>query len=269
MTKFIQSEKFFMPIIYIGFGIIIYIVIAKIIDDLSKINIKHVVGKGSGIDKRKKTVINLFKNIIKYIIAIIVIILILNLYGINTTSIIASLGVAGVVVGLAFQDIVKDFLAGIFIIFDNAYAVGDWVEINGFKGEVVSLGLKTTKVKAYTGEVMILSNSSFNKVVNYNLNHTKLVLILPVSYDTKIEHLEKVLNQLKEEIVKKKYVYSMELLGIDEFADSSINYAIMIDCTAMKHVGIKREVLKLIKLAFDQEKIEIPYQKIDINIENK
>ena len=65
MTKFIQSEKFFMPIIYIGFGIIIYLIIAKIIDDLSKINIKHVVGKGSGIDKRKKTVINLFKNIMK------------------------------------------------------------------------------------------------------------------------------------------------------------------------------------------------------------
>lgn len=54
MTKFIQSEKFFMPIVYVGFGIIIYLIIAKIIDDLSKINIKHVVGKGSGIDKRKK-----------------------------------------------------------------------------------------------------------------------------------------------------------------------------------------------------------------------
>ena len=64
MTKFIQSEKFFMPIVYVGFGIIIYLIIAKIIDDLSKINIKHVVGKESGIDKRKKTVINLFKNII-------------------------------------------------------------------------------------------------------------------------------------------------------------------------------------------------------------
>ena len=267
MTKFIQSEKFFMPIVYVGFGIIIYLIIAKIIDDLSKINIKHVVGKESGIDKRKKTVINLFKNIIKYIIAIIVIVLILNLYGVNTTSIIASIGVAGAVIGLAFQDILKDFLAGIFIIFDNAYAVGDWVEINGFKGEVISLGLKTTKVKAYTGEVMILSNSSFNKVVNYNLNHTKLILTLPVAYNTKIEDLENILNGLKEEIVKKKYVYSMELLGVDEFADSSINYAIMIDCAAMKHVGIKREVLKLIKVTFDKEGIEIPYQKIDINIE--
>ena len=265
MSKFIQSEKFFMPIIYIGVGVLIYMIISKVITDLSRINIKHV-GKGSGIDKRKVTVVNLIKNIIKYVIAIIVIILILNLYGINTTSIIASLGVAGVVVGLAFQDIVKDFLAGIFIIFDNAYAVGDWVEINGFKGEVISLGLKTTKVKAYTGEVMILSNSSFNKVVNFNLNHTKLVLMLPVSYDTKIEYLESVLEEIKKEVVKMKHVYTMELLGVDEFADSSVNYAVMIDCAAMQHVGIKSQVLKLIKLRFDQEGIEIPYQKVDVNI---
>ena len=103
--------------------------------------------------------------------------------------------------------------------------------------------------------------------LNYNLNHTKLILTLPVAYNTKIEDLENILNGLKEEIVKKKYVYSMELLGVDEFADSSINYAIMIDCAAMKHVGIKREVLKLIKVTFDKEWIEIPYQKIDINIE--
>ena len=66
MSKFIQSEKFFMPIIYIGVGVLIYMLIAKVITDLSRINIKHV-GKGSGIDKRKVTVVNLIKNIIKYL----------------------------------------------------------------------------------------------------------------------------------------------------------------------------------------------------------
>ena len=112
--------------------------------------------------------------------------MILNLYGINTTSIIASLGVASLVIGLAFQDIIKDFLAGIFIIFDNEYAVGDTVEINGFKGEVISLGLKTTKIKAYTGEVKALSNSSFTEVINYSLNHSNILMYIPISYETKI-----------------------------------------------------------------------------------
>ena len=164
MIKFITNKLFYLPFVYIIIGILVYILISKAIKKISKYNINN-----KGLDKRKTTIINLIRSIIQYIIAIIVIIMILNLYGVNTTSIIASLGVASLVIGLAFQDIIKDFLAGIFIIFDNEYDVGDYVKINGFTGEVVALGLKTTKIKAYSGEVMSLANSSFTEVINYNL----------------------------------------------------------------------------------------------------
>ncbi|MCI6265514.1 MAG: mechanosensitive ion channel family protein [Erysipelotrichaceae bacterium] len=263
MFRFFSSEKFYLPIIYIIVGILIYIVIAKTITSISKINIKH----SKGIDKRKTTVIVLINNIIKYVIAFIVIIMILNLYGVNTTSLIASLGAVTVIVGLAFQDIIKDFLAGIFIIFDNAYAVGDWVKINDFTGEVVSLGLKTTKIKAYTGEVKILSNSSFSEVINYNLNHSKIVLQIPIGYDVDIDKVESVLNNIKKQIDKNKNVYGMELLGIDSFESSSLNYAIVIECYPMTQIGVKREVLKIIKKAFDNEGIIIPYNQLDVHIE--
>lgn len=263
VLNFIQSEKFYFPIIYIIVGILLYVMVIKIITSISKIDIKH----GKGIDKRKNTIIVLIKNIIKYLIAIIVIILILDVYGVNTTSLIASLGAATVIVGLAFQDIIKDFLAGVFLIFDNAYAVGDWVEINGFRGEVVSLGLKTTKIKAYTGEVKILSNSSFSEVINYSLNHSKVLIYIPVHYKTNIEKLEKVLIGIKGQIEKEKDVYSMDLLGVEEFADSAIKYAVVIECSSMLHYGFKRKILKLIKTSFDEEKIEIPYNQIDVHID--
>lgn len=266
MLKFIESAKFYMPIIYIASGIILYIIIAKTITKLSKINIKRV---NKDIDKRKVTVVSLINNIVKYIIAIIVVILILNIYGVNTTSIIASLGAVSVIIGLAFQDIIKDFLAGIFLIFDNAYAVGDWIEINGFKGEVISLGLKTTKIKAFTGEVKIISNSSFIEVINYNLNHSKIIVYVPFPYNIKIDKIESSLNKVKEEIEKNKDVYKMELLGVEEFASSSINYAIVIECAPMTHIAIKREVLKLIKNTFDNDKIEIPFNQLDVHIKEQ
>lgn len=262
MLKFITNKLFYLPFVYIIIGILIYILIAKTINKLSKYNINN-----KGIDKRKTTIINLIRNIIQYIIAIIVIIMILNLYGVNTTSIIASLGVASLVIGLAFQDIIKDFLAGIFIIFDNEYAVGDIVEINGFKGEVIALGLKTTKIKAYTGEVKALSNSSFTEVINFSLNHTNLVLNLPVSYDTKIDELEKVLNKLIPKIKENKNVCEVTLLGLDSFDDSCMKYAIAIECVEMTHIGVKREALKLVKNTFDKENIVIPYNRLDIHIE--
>lgn len=262
MLKFICSKMFYMPIIYILCGIIIYILIAKTIKNISKINIKS----SKGLDKRKTTIISLIKNIIKYIIAVIVIIMILNLYGVNTTSIIASLGAATVIIGLAFQDIIKDFLAGVFIIFDNEYAVGDWVKINDFTGEVISLGLKTTKIRAYSGEVKILSNSSFTEVINYSFNKTNLIVNIPVSYETNLEKLEKVLNNISEKIKNNKDVNDVTLLGVDSFDDSCIKYAITINCNPMTQNGIRRETLKLIKITFDKEEICIPYNKLDVNI---
>ena len=265
VLKFITSPKFYLPIIYICVGILFYELIANTITKVSKINIKNYTSKG--LEKRKTTVISLINNLIKYIIAIIVIIMILNLYGVNTTSIIASLGAVSVIVGLAFQDIIKDLLAGIFLIFDNAYAVGDWIEINGFKGEVIAFGLKTTKIKAYTGEIKILSNSSFTEIINYNLSHTKLIINIPVSYDTNINTLEKILNNTKDKIQKIKNVYNANLLGVDSFGDSAIMYALEIECAPNTHIGIKREVLKLIKQDFDENKIVIPYNQLDVHIE--
>ena len=262
MIKFICSKLFYMPVIYIVCGIITYIVIAKAINSVSSINIKG----NAGLDKRKTTIISLIKNIIKYIIAIIIIIMILNIYGVNTTSIIASLGAVSVIIGLAFQDIIKDFLAGVFIIFDNEYAVGDYVKINDFTGEVISLGLKTTKIKAYTGEVKALSNSSFTEVINYNLNPTILFMEIPFGYDVKLEVIEEILNNVAKEIKKEKNVHEINLLGINSFEDSYLKYAITIECDAMTHYGIKRTALKLIKLGMEEKGIEIPYNKLDITM---
>lgn len=263
MLDFITSDKFYLPLIYIVMGVILYFIISGIIKKVSNFKVM----KNKGVDKRKVTIVELINSIIKYVIAIIVIMAILSVYGVNTTSIIASLGVAGVVIGLAFQDIVKDFLAGIFIIFDNEYAVGDWVEINGFKGEVISLGLKTTKIKSYTGEVKILSNSSFTEVTNYNLANDVIFLSIPVSYNVDIDKLEEVLTGIIKQVKEIKGVKNMELLGIDSFEDSSIKYAVSVECIPMSQYGIRRSVLKIIKKEFDKNKIVIPYNQLDIHIE--
>lgn len=259
IRKLIGDPRFHQPIIYIAIGIIINMIVSKIV---SKINSRG----DNARDKRKTTIINLIKSIIKYIILIIVVLGILDAYGVNTTSIIASLGVAAAVIGLAFQDIIKDFLAGITIIFDNKYAVGDIVEINGFTGTVISLGLRTTKIKAFTGEVKCIGNSSFSEVINYNLAVSDLFIKLNVAYDTNINKLEKVLESLREDIISIENVKDYKLLGVDALGDSSIVYLIDITCKATTGAGIKRKVLRIVKDKFDKEKISIPYTTVDINI---
>lgn len=261
VIDFVTNKKVYMPIIYILLGVIIYSVLSKIVN---KILERHSSNKGK--DKRRGTIINLVKSIIKYFILIFIVLGILNVYGINTTSIIASLGVFAAVIGLAFQDIIKDLLAGISIIFDNKYAVGDVVEINGFKGTVVELGLRVTKIKAFSGEIKCIGNSSFNEVTNFNLASADLFLKLNVAYNTDIDRLEKVLEGLRDKIMAIDEVTDYKLLGIDEFSSSSIVYMVDISCRAMTTLGVKRKVLKMVKDSFDKEKISIPYTTVDINI---
>ena len=258
ILEFIKSEKFYLPIIYLILGTIIYHLIKLIINKLSKN--KH-------IDKKKQTIISLVKNIFKYLIYIFIVLSILNVYGINTTGVIASIGIVGVIIGLAFQDLVADFLAGVCILFDDKYTIGDIVSINGFKGEVIAFGLMTTKIKSATGEVKIISNSSFKEVTNYSQNKTVLFITLDVAYDTNVDKLEKVLNSLTDDVLKIENVLgNYKLLGINEFSSSSIKYQVCMDCKPEKHYQIKKEYLKLINDAFNKNKIEIPYNKMDINI---
>jgi len=258
MIDLITSKKIILPIVYITLGIIIYSIVKVILNK---------IGKNKYMDKKKITIVSLIKNIIKYLIFIFVILGILSVFGIDTTSIIASIGIVGVIIGLAFQDIVADFLAGIFIIFDNQYKLGDIVSVNGFKGEVVSFGLMSTKIKAATGEILILGNSSFNEVINYSINDKTYYIDIDVSYDTDINKLEKVLNNMKEEVEKiDGYIGNYKLLGINEFAESSIKYLITFDCKGDKQYQVKRDFNKILKNNLDKNKINIPYKQIDINV---
>ena len=261
MIKFITSEKFILPIVYIVLGVIIYNIIKALMKKISKT--KYV-------DKKKKTIISLLKNIIKYLVIIFVTLAILSVYGVDTSSIITSIGIAGVIIGLALQDIVADFLAGVLILFDNHYSIGEVVTIDGFTGEVVNFGLMTTKIKAATGEVMILSNSSFKKVINYNINNTVHYINIDVSYDTDIDKLEKTLKEMQTEVEKiDGYVGGYKLMGIQEFAASSIKYMVMLECKSNLRFQVKRDFNMILKRHLDKAKIEIPYTKVDVNIRGK
>lgn len=258
MIEFFKSDKFILPIVYIVIGVILHTVIKFIMNKISK---------NKYVDKKKKTIISLIKNILKYLVYIFVILSILSVYGVNTSGIIASLGIAGLVIGLAIQDILADFVAGVFILFDNQYTIGDIVEINGFKGEVISFGLMSTKIKNVNGDILILSNSSFKEVINYSIGNTNLLINLDVSYDTDIDKLEDVLKSLEKDVKKlDNVVGNYSLLGVNEFASSSIKYLVSIECKANCQYQIKRDYFKLVKKAFDKNKIEIPYNKLDVNV---
>jgi len=258
-SKFFLKKEVIGPILVIIFSLFLYSVVTHFVKKIFVTN---------RMDERKsKTIVSVLNNACKYIILIIALLIILEIYGISTSGIIASLGIVGVVAGLAVQDILKDILSGTSIIVENQYAVGDVVSINNFKGEVISLGLRTTKIKAYTGEIMIFANRNITEVINYSMSESLAIVNIPVSYDEDIEKIEKLLNdlclRLKEK--NKKIKGDISCIGITSFDSSSINFRITALVEATMNAEVERIILKEVKKLFDEEKIDIPYNQVVVH----
>ena len=266
ILKKILVPKIYLPFIYIIIAVIINIILRKTIDQLFK-NHEKKIKKDSFQYKRVKTFKLLFKNIIKYLIIIFTILSILTVYGIDVTSILAGLGIVGLVLTFALQDLAKDFIAGFSIILENQYAVGDTIEVNGFKGEVIYLGIKTTKIRNLEGQVKIISNHNITEVINYSMEYSLAIVDVDVSYEDDNDKVEKVLNDLAIELSNtlKNLKGDVLLQGINNLASSGVTYRMVAYCKPMFHLENERIMRKLIKQRLEKEKIKIPYPQVEVH----
>lgn len=254
------------------YGLAIIILISIVVYHFGKIVIQKIItsGRNEYERKRRKTIVNLISNIFKYIIFIFFALAALNLYGVDTKALVASLGVVGAVLGLALQDTIKDFISGITIIMDNFFVVGDIVTFNNFTGEVIDMGLKTTKIKKINGEVLVIANRNIDQIINISQKPATIVIDIPTAYETKTSVVEKTIFKILAEIKKIEGIKKEpEYLGISSLDESSVNYTISFLCPQEKQWQIKREVLKLIKIQYDKDKIKIPYKQIEVHYEQK
>ncbi len=225
-----------------------------------------ITGKTQFEVKRRKTIIKLFQSIVKYIIYIIALLIILDFWGVDTRSLITSLGIFGAVLGLAMQDTVKDFIGGISLILENYLQVGDTVTFNNFTGEVIELNLRTTKIQGFDGEVLIVANRNIDTIINASQKKSHLLLEIPTAYEEKVSKVEKVLKDVINEAIKEKLIFDDSIYaGVNELASHSVQYLINIHCDQNKRYNIKRIILERVKLAYEKNNIKIPYEQIEVH----
>ena len=258
MLDYLLKKEVIAPVVIIFVSIIVYFVLTHIVNRLHKIKTSRQN------DKKRNTLKSIINNIIKYFIIIVDLSMILEVYGIDTKSIIASLGVLSLVAGLALQDILKDFIVGIAILFEDQFAIGDIVEINGFKGTITKLGVRTTRIKAYTGEVKIIANRNISELTNYTLNENIFLIDIMVSYSDDIPKVKKVLTGIcnKQE---KGTDYKYEVLGVDDLGDSGVVIKVAITCPYEDRIALGRKFKEEVKLTFDKEGIEIPFPQVVVH----
>ena len=257
-------EKIITSIIYLIIGVIIYVIIKSILNKtltITKRNLK------SHQKQRVTTVKSLILNIVKYIVAILVVLAILSTFGVNVKSILAGLGIGTAIIGLAFQDLAKDLIAGISIITEGQYEVGDTIEVEGFMGEVVFLGLKTTRIRDYKGATKIIANRYMDKMINYSLENSLAIVDVSVAYENDTTKVEKVLNELFNKLNGniENAKGDIQLWGVNNLDDSAVVYRIAVETESMKHWQVERYLRKEIKSALETANIKIPYPQIEVH----
>ena len=182
---------------------------------------------------------------------------------------IASAGVIGLAIGFGAQEIVKDFISGFFIIFEESFNVGDVIEADGFKGNVLELGLRITKIRNWRGEVKIIRNGQMDSIINYSKGDSIAVINFGVSYNTDLVKFPKLINKFigsidgKYDMVIEKPKY----LGITELADSSINMRIIAKTVESQHFQIERDIRNDLVIFCVDNNIEIPFPQLVVHNE--
>lgn len=259
ISEYILKKQILAPVIILIVSIFLVAISKKLIYKIFNF------GATKQNEGKKKTVANLVHNVIKILIFLIAIMTILEIYGIDTKSLVASLGVLSLVAGLALQDLLKDFIVGVSILLEGQFSIGDCISINGFKGEVIPSNLRTTKLKAYTGEIKYISNRNITEVINYSTDSTNLIIDVSVAYESDIDKVRSVLNELCEEAKKEYKLKDFSCLGIQTLADSSINFRLVALTNYSEQFNLDRKIKENVVKVFAKNKIEIPYNQVVVH----
>ena len=232
----IELKQILFPILFIAIGILVYEFLKKTIIKISNRNTKNLKQH--------------------------------QLHRIKTVNmLVAGLGVTTAIIGLAFQDLAKDLIAGIFIITEAQYEVGDTIQVDGFMGEVVSIGLKTTQIRDYKGATKIIGNRYMDNMINYSLHTSLAVVDVGVDYGHTPKAVEETLQELAQELngTMENAKGDIQILGINELDDSSIVYRVTLEVKSMKQFETERFLRKKIIEKFEQKNIKIPVTQIEVH----
>ncbi|MED2972340.1 mechanosensitive ion channel family protein [Fictibacillus sp. B-59209] len=251
-----------LKITAIIFGSVIVVKIVRAaIDNIFKIRMKSPLRMS---ERRENTLIRLLDNVAAYLVYFIALLMLLSEFNIDVKALLAGAGVVGLAIGFGAQNLVKDVITGFFIIFEQQFAVGDFVRINNFEGTVEEIGLRTTKLKQWTGELHILPNSSITEVTNFSIHNSIAVVDVSIAYEEDIDRAQAIIEEVVREETPKypEMVAEPEVLGIQAVAAAEIVIRVTAEVLPMTHFKVARELKKAIKIKLDEEGIELPYQKL-------
>lgn len=229
--------------------------------------LRFIMRKGFARSNRAKTIVNLLESFVKWVIAIVAIMMVLHAWGVDTATLLASAGILTLIVGLGAESLVADIVAGIFMVFEGEFQVGDIVIINDWRGTVQEIGIRTTKIVDAGGNINIVNNSQITTVVNQTQEISQASVTVGVEYGESLPRVEIVirdnLETIKEHIpaiIEGPYYKGVSALGA-----SSVDLLFIAKCREEDIFQVQRDMNRELKLLFDANNIGIPFPQVVVN----
>ncbi len=256
IQKFLVSPQFWTSVVIVLLCVLFWFLMSRFS--------KKIIKKRKMSGKNATSAKTLF-SIIKYVVMLFALLTVLQVNGINVSSMITGLGIAGVVVGFALQDILKDFIMGTNILWDSFYSVGDVVKYKEIEGKVISFNLKVTKIADIkTGNIFSVCNRNVSEIEKLS---DWVILKIPVDYSEEKAKVEKVLLNSCKKIEKEEDVTLCEFKGLCELSQSSVEYMLNVHCNPEKRYAVRRVALGVIFDDLCENNIKIPYNQLDVHLE--
>ncbi|NAO99615.1 mechanosensitive ion channel, partial [Halomonas sp. MG34] len=243
-------------------ALIVVRVTRNVVDRLFK---KREKGPIRITERRENTLKKLIKNVVAYIVYFIAIIMILdNVFGFQVGALLAGAGVAGLAIGFGAQNLVRDIISGFFIIFEDQFSVGDYVGVAGIEGTVEEIGLRTTKVLSWTGELNVLPNGNVTQVINYSVHNGLSIVDVNIPYESNVNDAENAINNIVATLPDKyDFIVGVpEIIGVQNLDVSHFTIRIIADTLPGFQWAGERNIRKEIQNQLYNAGIEIPAPRI-------
>lgn len=217
---------------------------------------------------RAKTIKNIIESLLQYIFAFVGIFWGLSIIGVNVTTIFASLGILALIIGFGAESLIADVVTGFFMIFENHYNVGDVIELDGYRGTIVKIAIRTTSVEDTGGNIKVFNNSDMRNIINYSSDMSRAICDMPIPYEADIEAAEKVLDTLFDELVAEYpdvFVERPSYKGVQQLADSAVVLRIVATVEEENRFQAARIMNRKFKIGLEKAGMGCPYTQVVVH----
>lgn len=221
-------------------------------------------------NRREQTLRSLSKNILAYLLVFIVILMILDTFDVPIGTMLAGAGVAGLAIGFGAQSLVKDVIAGFFIIFEDQFSVGDYIQIGDIEGDVEIIGLRTTKLRSFYGQMYVIPNGNIEIVTNYSASNGFAMVEINIPYEANIVKIEKMVEELLPTLPEKydMFVGMPEINGVQALELSNYVLRLRAETTPVMQWAGARAIRKEVKAHLFENGVEIPSPRLVVYAED-